>query len=1115
MSLQFILGSPGSGKTTYSYEKIIRDSMLHPHINYIILVPEQFTMETQRKLCLMHPRGGIMNIDVLSFGRLAYRIFEETGMGKEIILDDEGKNLILRRIMEDCEQDLHVLGGNLSKQGYISEVKSILSEFSQYGVDDQKLEELKQNLPTNTRMYLKLQDIQKIMHGFHTFIKDQFITKEEILEVLATAVPLSSILEGSVILLDGFTGFTPVQMRLIEALLIKSSQMMITATSDPDVDILRYEHPYQLFALSKQMLSRVLQLATKKHIDILDPVFLYPKNSPRFQEREELSFLSRSLFRVQKSVYQGDTGSISLSICHNPSNEVEAVASKIRRFVRTQGLRYQEIAVIVSEIETYIPHIEQSFQEYQIPYFTDYKKSIMLNGAVDYLRSILQMIITNFRYDSVFRYLRSGFTTFTNHEIDLFDNHVRAHGIRGFSMYQQVWGAHIQVEEDSIRKINQVRERFVASLQELVDQFTSKHNTVYDLSYAFYTFVQKEGLEDFLKELQARLEYEGELTKAKEYGQIFGIFVELLDKLVSLLGEQERSAQEFSDLLDAGFQEAKVGLVPPGLDQVVVGDLMRTRISEVKVLFFLGANDQYLPGNLQNMGLLSEREREVFRLASIPLSPSAREQIYIQQFYLYLILTKPSTYLQVSYSNLTTDGKSIRPAYLVTELKRLYQNLHIEEQASLSILTCELYPRRGLQVIASSLSNRELGIPDECKELLSWAMQTDGEQNRYLSNIVDGAFRKNAPMSLSNVVIQDLYGDLSRFSVSRLESFSSCAYAHFLSYGLRLKERKQFEIQSVDFGIIAHKAIELFSKYANEHNEAWHLIDSDIQKDLVQKSVSLSIEAYGEEILKQTARSGYQEHLIRRLLERSVWALSKQMQATNLRPTDFELRFGSGTIDRVDTYMEGDCVYVSVMDYKTGNASFDLVSLYHGLQLQLPIYLSEAIDQERMKHPNKEIIPAGFFYYQMKDPLVPRTEDSVELDITLLKQLKLNGLVRDEERVLNQLEPELMGESYVYQLKRNKDGELSKTSSALNADGFDTVLQYARDKRVQLRQEIESGEVSINPYEYKKHTGCRYCDYKGICGFDLKIPGYQYRALEEVTKDEVVQTMKESLCFGQ
>ena len=618
MSLQFIFGNSGSGKSHYLYENIIKESIRHPEKNYFVLVPEQFTMQTQKDLCLMHPRGGIMNIDVLSFGRLAHRVFEEVGADDRKVLDDEGKNLVLRKIAENYEDELTVLKGNLKKQGYISEVKSVISEFTQYGVDFERLDEFMKDISREGTLYYKLRDIRKVYEGFEDYLREKYITKEEMLDVLSGVVPESDILKGSVVALDGFTGFTPVQDRLLGELLRVCDKVFITVEMDKREDPFVYRHPYQLFALSKQMVTSLVKIAGDAGVEIDEPFCLYSAPPRRFAHNEQMAFLEENLFRYSGAKYEGESSAISLHEARSPRAEACYAAEGIRYLVREKGYHYRDIAVITSDMETYADALEKSCAAFEIPVFMDHKKSILLNAFVEYLRSLLAMVEENFTYESVFRYLRTGLSGFTDSEVDRLENYCLALGIKGYKKWQQAWErTTAEAGEEEVLELNHLRVKFVEKIQELVFVLKQRSKTVRDITLAVYTFIAGEGMQEKLSSMEQKFQEMGELALAKEYAQIYRIVLDLFDKFAELLGDERISLREYCELLDAGLEEAKVGVIPPSLDQVVIGDVERTRIKNIKALFFLGANDTLLPGNMGAGGLLSERDREEFAKCDI------------------------------------------------------------------------------------------------------------------------------------------------------------------------------------------------------------------------------------------------------------------------------------------------------------------------------------------------------------------------------------------------------------------------------------------------------------------------------------------------------------------
>lgn len=1114
MSLQFIFGNSGAGKSHYLYDHIVQESMEHPELNYLVLVPEQFTMQTQKDLCMAHPRHGIMNIDVLSFVRLSHRVFEETGRETKRVLDDEGKNLILRKIAGQYEDELKVLKGNLKKQGYISEVKSVISEFTQYGIGFEKLDAFLETLEPESYLAYKLRDIRKVYEGFEEYLSDRYITKEELLDVLSDAVPESVLLKNSVVVLDGFTGFTPVQNRLLGELMKVCRKVAVTVVMDEREDAFTYRHPFQLFAISKQMVTSLMEKAGECKAAVEEPVCLYEKPVARFKENPMLGFLEEELFRYSGRKYQEKDSSLSLHVVRNPREEAEFVAAKIRYLVREKGYRYRDIAIISSDMNAYADQLEKQCHAYGVPIFMDHKKSILLNAFVEYVRSLLAMAEQDFSYESVFRFLRTKMAGFTCEEVDKMENYAIALGLRGYKKWQAAWVRRpAGIGEEELAELNHLRVRFVEKTDSLVMILKKRNKTVYDVTLAVYDFFRQEQIQEQIQKMEQRFQEKGELALAKEYSQIYRIVIDLFDKFVELLGEERISLREYCELLDAGLEEAKVGVIPPGLDQVVIGDMERTRLNNLKALFFVGANDTFLPGRLGQGGLLSERDREKFAGQKLALSPGPKEKTYIQKFYLYMNLTKPSKQLVISYAKASADGKALRPAYLVQDLLRMFPKIRVTEEEHKTLSVQELTWNGGMKALAAGLRDRHRGFSDEWKELYTWYADKEA-QSTDIGKLLDAAFYRKHTERLEKDTAAELFGDLSRVSVTRLERFASCAYAHFLTYGLRLSERERYQFESMDLGNIAHQSMERFARKADEKQMDWTEIPEDMRNSLIEESVEESIVDYGNTVLYSTARNEYMITRIKQLIRRSVWALTKQMERGDFRPSGYEMRFGSGKIDRIDTCEDNGTVYVKVTDYKTGMKAFDITAFYYGLQMQLPVYLNAAVELEQKKHQGKTVVPAGIFYYRMKDPIVEKEKNDVVLEEKLLKELKLDGLVNAEEAVLLHLERDLSGASYLYPIGRNKDGSLKANSKVLSAEDFIAFLEYTKQKEAELKAEMADGAAETAPYELDGSTGCDYCACRDICGFDTQIAGYDYRTLEKYSADEVMEKIRSVLGSG-
>lgn len=1115
MALQFVFGGSGSGKSHYLYQNITKEAEENPSNFYLVLVPEQFTMQTQKDLVMQGDRKGIMNIDVLSFVRLAHRIFEETGKGGFPVLDDEGKNLVLRKIGGEFESRLKVLKGNMRKLGYVSEVKSVLSEFIQYDVGMDEIQKVMKSAGQDSYLYYKLSDIALLYQGFQDYLKEKYITKEELLDVLANVAWESEILKRSTVVLDGFTGFTPVQGRLLGELMKICKDVIVTVTIDEREDPYTFRHPYQLFAMSKQTVASLLKTAGELQIPVKQPVVLKEQPAPRFRNCEPIGFLEREIFRYSGKTYTKKQSAVEIHVARNPMDEAWAAAAKVRRMVRTEGYRYREIGVIVSDMSAYGNCLERAFERYHIPVFIDQKRSILLNSFVEYLRSLLSMVEQNFSFESVFRFLRTGYSGFQGEEIDELENYCLALGIRGFTKWQERWLRRSKdMTEEELERVNHLRVMLVELVDDLVFVLKQRKKTVRDITEALYDFLVRQNMQLVLKRQEESFQKEGELALAREYAQIYGIVLELFDKFVQLLGEETVTLEEYCSLLDAGLTEAKVGVIPPGIDQVVIGDMQRTRLKDIKALLFLGANDTFLPGNLMQTGLLSEGDRIKFAAEKIVLTPGVKEQAYVQKYYLYLNLTKPTEKLCVFYSKVSADGKSMRPSYLIQEIIHLFPGISLEDEEGKSLREKEMTPEAGIEELTGGIRGSDNSSGSAWMELYSWYKRQEQWKDK-LADLLDAAYYVRQTDTISEKVAEKLYGQEFRASITRMEHFSSCAFSHFLTYGLSLRERQEYEFRPVDLGNVFHSAVEKYADKISKSNRSWTSIAPEEQKILSDQCVDEAVTDYGNSVLYSTSRNQYMITRMKHMMNRTVWALTEQLRRGDFQPEAYEVSFGSGKIDRVDTCLEEDTVYVKVVDYKTGHTAFDLSLLYHGLQLQLMVYMNQAMEMMKKRYPDKETVASGIFYYRIQDPLVERGNEKETVKEKILKELRPDGLISLEKNSLTHLEHIKEGESLAVPVKFKKDGSLAASSRTVTGKDFTALSRYADEKVKELHDRIASGEVKVNPYRQGNRTGCDYCAYRHICGFDTKIPGYCYHDIEKFGKQEAMERIQRSIEEGE
>lgn len=1132
MALQFWIGSSGAGKSEQLYADVIRQSIEEPERWFFILVPDQFTMQTQKELVTRHPNGGIMNIEVLSFGRLTHRIFEETGWGGQPVLDDTGKSLILRRIAADCADRLPAIGSNMRRIGYIHEVKSAVSEFMQYGIGPDELRSLTQYARPRGSLYYKLQDLQVLYEAFLKAIDGRFVTTEGQLGLLAQALTHSEMIRGSVVIFDGFTGFTPIQSQVIRQLLLLAKEVRVAVIMDGRENAYAPDGEQKLFAFSKKMMRSLMRLAQEAGVPKKEDVVLAPERLPRFCHNPGMAHLERELFRYHNAPFTEEQDVIHLIEAPSPGEEVRQCARTVRRLVREEGYQYRDIAVITGDLGVYADYVEETFERFEIPCYIDTTKGIALNPFIEYIRSALKIILSNFSYEAVFHFLRSGLTGISMEETDRLENYVLRQGIRGRKRWSELFVRRTgtQQEADELAAVNETRQKLLDRLAPLLTDGKNGKDYVNHL----YTFLVESHTYEQLSALEKSFQEAGDLVKAKEYGQIYRLVMELLEQIYDLIGEEEMPLQEFADILDAGFGEIQVGTIPQNVDRIVVGDMERTRLQEIKVLFFLGVNDGNIPRSGARGGIISDIDREFLAQGQWEMAPSPRQQMYIQRLYLYMNMTKPSERLYLSYAKVSGEGKAMRPSYLIGTVRKLFPLLMVEvPQLSQPQEQIEIR-EDGFLALADQLREYAKGAPVS-EPFFFTLYRTYAEDAAFageLQKLVQTAFFRYEGSILGGEIAHALYGTILRSSVSRLEQYAACAYSYFLQYGLSLKERETFSFEAVDMGTLFHGILEQFSILLEENGSDWFSFSEELGDRLLEEAVDAQAAVYGDNILFSSARYRYVITRIRRILRRTVFTLQSQLQKGKFRPERFEVSFSSlsdiesvnislskqermhlqGRIDRIDTCREDDTVYVKVIDYKSGSRSLDIAAIYYGLQLQLVVYMNAAVEMIGKKEPQSRVIPAAMLYYHVSDPMVQAENDALSeeaLNEKIRESLRMSGIVNEQEDVITRLDGVFGSKSEVIPVERKKDGSLGSRSGTLSEEELQTVSHYVNQKIRQLGTGILEGDITCSPYSYGGRNGCEYCVYRSICGFNERIPGYEWNRLESMTKDEAIGRMKE------
>ncbi|MBR1634191.1 MAG: exodeoxyribonuclease V subunit gamma [Lachnospiraceae bacterium] len=1150
MSLQFIIGSSGSGKSHRLYADIVGHAGKHPKQTHIVLVPDQFTLQTQRKLVELAPKYGIMNIEVLSFERLAYRVFDELGTDTADVLEDTGKALLLRKVCDDLRGELTVLGSGIDKPGFIDEVKSLLSEFSQYDISPEALGDFLRVEHMGSSYYGRVSDIQKIYEAYQRQMEGSYITAEQILSLLCDVIGESSFVRDAYLVFDGYTGFTPVQNRLFAMMLPLADTLRVAVTMDAREPLYRKSDKTALFSMSRDFIGAMTRLAKQTGTETEEPLLLEETGGYRFVEEGCLSHLEANLFRgsrgqtMHEEQWRQAEDAILLFGLEDTRDELLFAASEIRRMItEDRTLHFRDFAVLSADINDYRYAIEDVFGAFGIPVFVDAKDVSLHAPFAELVSSLVHLYVHDFSYESVLRYLKCGFSNVDNDDIDLLDNYLLATGIRGFRRLSGVfdrYAAGISAEE--LVHLNEVRTAFMEPFE--ATGGLAAEATVEEYTRRLYEMIVMLSCEKRLKEQAAEWEEQGEHDEASRMLQLYPKVMDLLDKLVRLMGGVTVSADRYESILNEGLDALKIGVIPPTLDAVTFGDMERTRVGKIHTLFLIGMSDARVPKRFESGGLLLQSERERLLAEDIVLAPTDRERVFLQRFYLYLALCRPTRRLILTYPKLGSEGEAVGESYLLATVRKLFSGMEIQQ-----ITKEEL---RFLAVSEDTLAER---LSDALREymkgqlspeyetafygMLSVLKETDQSVYQKLLSAAGFVYRGAA---IPRAVMEAIYSRTLSVSASRLEKFAACAYAYFLQYTLELAERQEHTLGSVDMGNLYHEALERYAQKIADGGLDWFTVTQEESDALLSESIEETYRAMKDVRILDSARETYILERMRRTLQRTVRSLTSQVRQGKFTPKRFEVSLSemsghkaeyalpdggsmklSGIIDRLDTYETDSDVYIKIIDYKSGAKDTNLSDAYEGLQLQLILYLKAATEGAGREYPGKHVVPAAVFYYQVKNPVieVAKQPSPEELERLIEKELRVRGLVCEEEAVIDALDrglSEAMANhekyaSTVIPVEVKKDGSFTAASRTVSEDDFAVMGDFVEYKAASIGNAVMNGETAVSPYRKQNGTsGCDYCPYHSVCGFDTKLNGFSFRrVLEEKDVDTVLGKMREQM----
>lgn len=1080
--LNIITGRTGSGKTRY-IRNLATEIAKNESGKVIIIVPDQFSFETEKGMLELLGNEKINNIEFLSFSRIAERLLRDYGKITKKSADDATRAVLMSMAIESLQDKLVYYKKYQKNPLLINELLSFNNELKTCCITIDQLAETAEKVKKPT-FAKKLDELSNIFQCYDSLMSKNFHDDSLNLDLFAELLYEVPYFKDKTVFVDAFTWFSAQEHKILERIIATADDVYITFCCDT----VRNNGEYELFYNAMCEIRKLRATANRVNVKVAPEKILY---ADKAYKTDALNFLEENIFDITDKEYETDCDSISLVPCRNKNDECDFVAAEIKRLVREENYRYRDIAVIERTQDTYKKQLMSSFRKYGIDCFPDNRQPILAQPLMAFMLSLFDILTEGFNSEYVLRFLKTGLYGFTIEEISLVEDYVLMWRTKQ-SEWKNEWTGNPEgfgvefneYSEQKLKTINDLRARIVGPIVSLKNKITETNGET--ISRELFAFLRNTGVDNNLKNFTMQLMSSGEDDLALEQGKIWRILTEILDSLCSATGDSAITLKRYRELFEIIVSTKDIGQIPNGVDEVIIGSADRIKSTAPKAVFIVGANAGVFPVTSSSGAILNDTERCELQSNGVDIISNLAYNSVLEKFIAYRAMTLATHKLYVSYSSVDSKSEALSPSELVFEINRLYEDkANVINPDSLSLIESR---KTAFSALASeSNQNSILG-----STLYEYFVK-DGSQEEL--NKLEKMSKKEFKIQ-DNELATDLFGKSMYISASKTEKFYLCPFSYFCEYGIKAQPRREAQMDPAQTGTLIHEVLEIFLK----ENPKDKFIK--FTTDEVKEKVNKIIDNYVDEKL-----SGYenQPKSFRRtmtlLKERSlklVMQLIDEFSNCEFVPVNFELSINNdgdiapylidldnggtvkiiGKVDRVDIYTTPDNTFVRIVDYKTGGKIFDLGEVFAGLNMQMLIYLFAIWQNGGELYKN--VTPAGIFYFQAKTSRATETakglnrhSDDTEINKNLKDKFRMSGMVLNNIDVITAMEKNAEG-VYIPAVI-NDDGSVS--GNVISLKNIERLKNKVNELIKGMASDLQSGVIRALPTE----EGCRYCNYHDVC----------------------------------
>ena len=1113
MSFRIVYGRAGTGKSEYCYREIAQK--IKEENKILIITPEQFSFTAEKKLMDAIDTQAVLNAEVVTLSRMAYRVINEIGEKTETNLSKCGKAMLIYSILNNNKKELKFLG---KTDENVEMLDTAITEFKKHGIS---IEQLSEEIDKQDDIYLKnkLKDLSVVYNGFEEQLSGKYIDETDLLTILAENMENTDMFKEAVIYIDEFAGFTSQEYQIIEKLVQIAKQVTITICTDelhdiknPDTDI---------FYSNQVTVNKLLEVAQNCESKIEE---IKLENTYRFKSIE-LKHLEQNLYNNKPTKYNKQVENMQLFLAKNQYSEIEEVAKKILKLVRDEGYRYREISIITKNIATYSSLARAIFDKYDIPIFIDENRDLNQNIVIQYVLSILEIFIKNWSYEAVFNYIKTGFSNIDDDDIFKLEKYCLKWGIKQNKWKKEfTYGNYEEKDKAEIERLEQIRKDLVNPLMNL-KHIIDENKTVRGISKAIYEFLVEQQIFEKVQEKIEELNEIGQVDLANEYESSLQNIIEILDEIVLVFDEDKITIDKYNQILKIGFKNSSLTKIPGTQDQVIMGDVDRSRSHKVKAIFIIGLNDGEFPSVRKDEGFLNDSDRDILKQDGIELAKGTIDKLYEDSFNIYKAFTTAEEKLYLLYSSSDMQGKALRPSMLINKIKKIYPM--IQEQSDVIEKKSEILNKKTTyeELIANLSKLKDKDSIDKIWYYVYDYYKKDAEWNEKLQQSLKGLSYTNIPEKIEQNNIDRLYGNTLVTSISKLERYRSCPFSYYLQYGLKIRPQEELKIQTLNTGTFIHEVIDEFFETVKAQGIKLEEITEEKLSEIINKIIDAKLGQNKNYIFTSTAKYRALVVRLKKIIKKALKYIIGTIVQSRFEVLGTEVEFGDkgkykpirltledgkrieiiGKIDRIDTAKGEGGKYLRIIDYKSSAKNIDLNEVYAGLQIQLLTYLDASCKEE-------DLMPAGVLYFSMLEQMIKSNKrmEQEEIEEKIRANFKMKGLILADVKVVKLHDKNLQnGSSALVPAYIGKDGELSeKKTSGVTAEQFNELQKYMYTVIKQISKEILGGNIDLKPYYKDKKTPCKYCDYKSICSFNMGGCENSYNYIDKKSKEEILHKIK-------